>query len=156
MRCSTTPSLVTTEACACGAGSSASLHVIAEAMKLAFADRAAYLGDPDFVDVPVDRLISKDYAARQRARINPAWYRRAPWTWGRGETAIQVRGAGLPANDSGTTHLSVSDAARDLLGEVALRVAVLEPLRLERGKHLLGRVRVPEGGAGPENVHHRP
>ena len=92
-----------------GAGSSASFHVMAEAMKLAFADRAAYLGDSDFIEVPVSRLVSKDYAARLRARINPAWYRRAPWTWGGGERAIEVRGPGLPANDSGTTHLSVTD-----------------------------------------------
>jgi len=83
--------------------------LIGETMKLAFADRAAYLGDPDYVEVPVATLISKDYAAQQRARINPAWYRRAPWNWGRGETVIEVRGPGLPANDSGTTHLSVTD-----------------------------------------------
>ena len=61
-----------------GAGSSGSLHLIAEAMKLAFADRASYLGDSDFVDVPVERLISKKYATAQRARINPAWWKRAP------------------------------------------------------------------------------
>ncbi len=93
-----------------GAGSSASLHLIAEAMKLAFADRAAYLGDSDFVDVPVPRLISKRYAAEQRARIDPPWFQRAPWHWLSGSRAIEVKGPGLPANDSGTTHLSVTDA----------------------------------------------
>jgi gamma-glutamyltranspeptidase/glutathione hydrolase len=92
-----------------GAGSSAGLHVIAEAMKLAFADRAAYLGDADFVEVPVDRLIAKRYAERQRARINPPWFRRAPWKWLRREQAIRVEGPGLEQNDSGTTHLSVTD-----------------------------------------------
>jgi gamma-glutamyltranspeptidase/glutathione hydrolase len=96
---------------ALGAGSSASLHRIAEAMKLAFADRAALLGDPDFVAVPVERLVSADYAADQRARINPPWWRRAPWTWHRGEVSIRVRGPGLSVDDSGTTHLSVADAA---------------------------------------------
>jgi gamma-glutamyltranspeptidase/glutathione hydrolase len=93
-----------------GAGSSASLHLIAEAMKLAFADRAAYLGDADFVDVPVPLLISKRYAADQRRRINPPWFRRAPWHWLGGPRAIRVTGPGLPADDFGTTHLSVSDA----------------------------------------------
>jgi gamma-glutamyltranspeptidase/glutathione hydrolase len=93
-----------------GAGSSAGIHRIAEAMKLAFADRAAYLGDPDFVEVPVERLLSKDYAARQRARINPPWWRKAPWHWGE-ERAIRVVGPGLARDDSGTTHLSTSDAA---------------------------------------------
>ena len=94
-----------------GAGSSASMHRIAEAMKLAFADRAAFLGDPDFVDVPVARLVSKEHADALRARINPAWWRRAPWTWGKGEVAITVEAPGLPVDDAGTTHLSVSDAA---------------------------------------------
>jgi gamma-glutamyltranspeptidase/glutathione hydrolase len=93
-----------------GAGSSASLHRIAEAMKLAFADRAAYFGDPDFVEVPVAQLTAKAYAAGLRARINPARWRRAPWTWGRSEAAIRVRGAGLPLDDSGTAHFSVTDA----------------------------------------------
>lgn len=96
-----------------GAGSSAAIHRIAEAMKLAFADRAAYLGDPDFVDVPVTRLVAKDYAARQRARLLPPRWRRAPWTWASDEVAIEVPGPGLGDASSGgsTTHLSVTDAA---------------------------------------------
>ena len=94
-----------------GAGSSASFHRIAEAMKLAFADRAALLGDPDFVAVPVERLLSSEYAERQRARINPPWWRRAPWTWHHGEVAIVVPGPGFAPDDAGTTHLSTADAA---------------------------------------------
>ena len=94
-----------------GPGSSASIHRIAEALKLAFADRAAFLGDADFVDVPLRRLVSKDYAAAQRARINPPRWRRAPWTWGRSEVAIRVKSPGRPVDDAGTTHLSTSDAA---------------------------------------------
>ncbi len=92
-----------------GAGSSSSLHVIAEAMKLAFADRAFFLGDPDFVDIPVETLVSKSYAAEQRARMDPPWYRRAPWDWFRGEMAIRVEAPGIPVEDHGTTHLSVTD-----------------------------------------------
>jgi len=93
-----------------GPGSSASGHRIAEAMKLAFADRNAWLGDLDFVDVPVDGLVSKDYADALRARINPPRWRRAPWTWGDGERAIHVAGPGEPARGGGTTHFSVADA----------------------------------------------
>jgi len=93
-----------------GAGSSASLHRIAEALKLAFADRAAFLGDPDFVDVPVEPLVSKHRADELRRRINPPRWRRWPWTWTRGESAIRVHSAGLAPRDEGTTHLSVTDS----------------------------------------------
>jgi gamma-glutamyltranspeptidase/glutathione hydrolase len=93
-----------------GAGSSASLHVIAEAMKLAFADRAAYLGDSDFVDVPVGGLLSSAYADQLRARINPPRWRRAPWTWCQDEVALEVSGPGEASAGGGTTHLSVTDA----------------------------------------------
>lgn len=99
---------------ALGAGSSASIHRIAEALKLAFADRAAYLGDPDFVPVPVAELISPAYAARQRARLLPPRWRRAPWTWGQDEVAITIEHPGLEGwrpGEGGTTHLSVTDAA---------------------------------------------
>jgi len=53
-------------------GSASSLHVMIEAMKRAYADRARYLGDPAFVDAPTNILLSKDYAAKQRAGIDPA------------------------------------------------------------------------------------
>ena len=46
------------------------LHILLEAKKLAFADRDQYISDPDFVDVPVERLIRKEYADMQRSRIN--------------------------------------------------------------------------------------
>src|SRR4029450_2298731 len=47
-------------------------HLIVEAMRRAFQDRARFLGDPDFVSVPVERLMSKDYAQRRAASIDPA------------------------------------------------------------------------------------
>jgi len=54
---------------AMGLNSPAYVHTVAEALNLAFADREAYIGDPKFIDVPVAGLLSDDYAARQRARI---------------------------------------------------------------------------------------
>jgi len=54
-----------------GAGKPEALHLMIEAMKLAYADRAEYMGDRDRVEVPVERLISKAYAAELRAGINP-------------------------------------------------------------------------------------
>ncbi|UGY06694.1 gamma-glutamyltransferase [Bradyrhizobium quebecense] len=81
-------------------GSAASLHVMIEAMKRAYADRARYLGDPAFVDAPTQMLIDKDYAARQRATIDLA--RATPWT--------DVRNAKQPHEGDNTTHYSVVDA----------------------------------------------
>ncbi|HAN27557.1 MAG TPA: gamma-glutamyltransferase, partial [Haliea salexigens] len=56
---------------AMGHNSAAYIHHLAEAMKLAYADRSRYLADPDFEPVPVDALIDKAYAERQRALIKP-------------------------------------------------------------------------------------
>ena len=54
-----------------GHNTTAYIHTIAEAMNLAFADREAYLGDPAFVNVPTQGLLSEEYAVRQRGRIDP-------------------------------------------------------------------------------------
>ena len=53
-------------------GSDAYLHTIAETLKLTFADREGYLGDPDFVDVPLDALVCASYAAERSRAIDPA------------------------------------------------------------------------------------
>ena len=55
---------------ALGFGSADTLHLLAEVMKIAFADRAAATADPAFVKVPVEKLLSKSYAAERRARID--------------------------------------------------------------------------------------
>ena len=54
-----------------GFGSADYIHTFVEAKKLAFEDRAKYYADPAFNDIPVDALISKDYAQKRRALINP-------------------------------------------------------------------------------------
>jgi gamma-glutamyltranspeptidase/glutathione hydrolase len=81
-------------------GSAPSLHVMIEAMKRAYADRARYLGDPAFVKVPVATLTSKDYAARQRASIDLD--HATPWT--------DALSALPPREGSNTTHFSVVDS----------------------------------------------
>jgi gamma-glutamyltranspeptidase/glutathione hydrolase len=53
-----------------GAGTADTIHLVTEATKLAFSDRHWYVGDPDVVSVPIDTLLSKEYAAAQRTRIN--------------------------------------------------------------------------------------
>ena len=55
---------------ALGFGTAASVHVLAEALKIAFADRFEYLGDPAFMEIPVRGLISKFYAVARRRQIN--------------------------------------------------------------------------------------
>jgi gamma-glutamyltranspeptidase/glutathione hydrolase len=60
---------------ALGHNSVAYIHTVAEAMKLAFADRERFYGDPRFVEVPMERLLSAEYAAERRRLIDPkrAW-----------------------------------------------------------------------------------
>jgi len=107
-----------------GADSPASQHRIAEALKLAFVDRNTYLGDPDYVDVPVAGLLSLKHAAALRALINPPWWQRPFWTWGSDEVALEVRSPGRPLDDSGTTHLSTTDGTG---GAVALTMTINTP-----------------------------
>jgi gamma-glutamyltranspeptidase/glutathione hydrolase len=57
---------------ALGFASSETLHITAEAMRYAYADRSEYMGDPDFVDVPVDKLTSKEYAKSIYDKITAA------------------------------------------------------------------------------------
>jgi gamma-glutamyltranspeptidase/glutathione hydrolase len=75
-------------------------HLLVESMKRAFADRAVFLGDPDFVEVPVKKLTSKDYAARWRTSIDR----------NRATPSGDIR-AGNPAGREGdnTTHFSIVD-----------------------------------------------
>ncbi|HEV2124098.1 MAG TPA: gamma-glutamyltransferase, partial [Chloroflexota bacterium] len=56
---------------AAGFGSAESIHLMVEAKKLAFADRLRYAGDPRFIDVPLDTLLSKEFAGRRRQEIDP-------------------------------------------------------------------------------------
>jgi gamma-glutamyltranspeptidase/glutathione hydrolase len=82
---------------ALGFGTTTGIHLLAEVLKIAFADRAVATADPDFVDIPVARLISPDYAAERRARLDM--------------TQAQAWGPGVTARESAnTTHVTVADA----------------------------------------------
>ena len=81
--------------------SAAAVHRTVEAMKLAYADRAQWIGDPDFEKVPVQGLISKDYAAKLRATIDVA----------RARPSAEIAPGRPPGHESPeTTHFSVIDA----------------------------------------------
>lgn len=82
-----------------GPGDEEMVHFMIEAQKRAYADRAVYLGDPDYVAIPVERLISKEYAASLRAGIGP-----------RATCAAGLAAAGQPASEKQqTTHYSILD-----------------------------------------------
>ena len=80
-----------------GFGSAAYLHVLTEAKKLAFEDRAKFYADPDFNKIPLDQLLSKEYAARRRELINPD---KAASTYPAGDLEIET---------GNTTYLTVAD-----------------------------------------------
>jgi gamma-glutamyltranspeptidase/glutathione hydrolase len=86
-----------------GFGSAAAAHLMIEAMKRAYADRAHYLGDPDFNhEMPIARLTSKEYAAELRKTISPDHtVKSSPTTFE------------WPHESEETTHISIVDADRN-------------------------------------------
>ncbi|MGJ8573080.1 MAG: gamma-glutamyltransferase [Hoeflea sp.] len=83
-----------------GHNSSDTIHLMAEAMKRAYADRSEYLGDPDFADVPVKTLTSKDYAAKIRDGIS----------LNRATPSASIKPGELaPYESDQTTHFSIVD-----------------------------------------------
>lgn len=89
---------------AMGHNSADYLGALTEAMRRAYADRSEYLGDPDFFDVPVDRLIDPAYAAKLRKEINPK----------KATKSEDVRPGLGPVDESPqTTHFSVMDKNGD-------------------------------------------
>jgi gamma-glutamyltranspeptidase/glutathione hydrolase len=78
------------------------LHLFAEAKKLAYEDRARHYADPEFADVPVDWLISKDYAAERVTLIDPL-------------RASKEMHAGEPALDTDTVYLTAADGEGNMI-----------------------------------------
>ncbi len=82
-----------------GFRSAAAVHVQIEAMRHAYVDRNSYLGDPDFVKNPLDRLLDKGYAAKIRAAIDPA----------KAADSKNLKPGVAPHEGSNTTHYSIVD-----------------------------------------------
>ncbi|WP_201526112.1 gamma-glutamyltransferase [Psychrobacter frigidicola] len=83
-----------------GQNSAQTIHLMAEAMQLAYADRAEYLGDADFVDVPTSGLTARPYADKLRSLINP----------NKATPAATVKANNpLPYESDQTTHFSIVD-----------------------------------------------
>ncbi len=83
-----------------GFGTAEGSHLLAEAMKIAFADRFEYMGDPAFVEVPVGALTDKQYAAERRSEIDPARAREYSY----GNPSLYV------GEGADTTHLTTADS----------------------------------------------
>ena len=79
-----------------GFGTLDTYHLLAELLKIAFADRAEASGDPDFVQVPVERIVSRAYAEQRRAGLDMT-------------RAVQWSGGLLAKEGADTTHLTVAD-----------------------------------------------
>jgi gamma-glutamyltranspeptidase / glutathione hydrolase len=87
---------------ALGFGTADTLHLLAEVLKIAFADRAAGTADPAFVQVPTAKLLSKEYAAERRARLSM--------------TRAQTWSAGVaPGEGAHTTHLTIADGTGNIV-----------------------------------------
>jgi gamma-glutamyltranspeptidase/glutathione hydrolase len=95
------------------------IHTVVECMKLAYADREFYYGDPAFVAVPWDRLLSKEYARERRALIDAARasleLRPGGWPAVRAESVQEVNAAFAAAAGGDTTKLEVIDAAGNMV-----------------------------------------
>jgi gamma-glutamyltranspeptidase / glutathione hydrolase len=89
-----------------GAGSSDAIHLISEAMQIAFADRAEFLGDPDFVNVPTQGLLSPAYADQQQLLITRLQHKKLD---GPGNPQDFLPPEILNPDTKHTTHLSVID-----------------------------------------------
>ncbi|MDA1231907.1 MAG: gamma-glutamyltransferase [Planctomycetota bacterium] len=100
------------------------IHVVTEALKHAFADRAEFLGDTDFVEVPVAKLLSPEYAARIADHIDM-----------QSTKPLKDYGRFFANDDSGTSHFSVVDEAGNA-------VACTETINLTFGSFVV----VPEFG----------
>ena len=97
-----------------GRYSAQTIHLITEAMRRAYRDRTLYLGDPDFVAMPIARLTSDDYAAGLRAGIHPD----------KATPSDLLPGGKTPLESDHTSHFSIIDGEwpavkRNLLAKLA-------------------------------------
>ena len=90
-----------------GAESADALHLMAEAMKFSYADRSKYLGDPDFVEVPTETLVSKSYAKDIASKIS----------MNKALSSDEIAPGDLAIYESDeTTHYSVVDSEGNMVG----------------------------------------
>lgn len=115
-------------------GSAEALHLVTEASRLAFADRNAYIGDPDFVEVPTDELLNRSYLRQRAMLINP---QQALTNVYPGEPGQRVEMPELElapdAHEHGTSHFSIVDAQGNLLALTSSNEAPFGSRMLSQG-----------------------
>ncbi len=118
-----------------GAVSAESAHLIAEASRLAFADRYFYIGDPDFTDVPTQALIDPAYLESRAALINPEHAKAEPGP-GQPETRIpELDDVQTPDEEesTGTTHFSIVDGKGNLVSMTSSIESPFGSRKMSRG-----------------------
>ena len=108
-----------------GHNSPAYIHTVTEALKLAFADREAYYGDPDFSTVPIAGLLSKEYAAERARLIDPG--KAYPELPASGDPRRGSKRRAGPAASSVPVPAGSADGPDAGAGEGTTHVAVLDP-----------------------------
>lgn len=103
-----------------GWGSAETIHLMVEAQRRAYADRAEHMGDPDFYPVPLDMLTSKDYARQRFLDFDPT----------KASRSEDIGAGSWPAESLETTHFSVMDKA-------GVSVAVTTTLNLGYGNRIV-------------------
>src|SRR4030095_1029709 len=126
------------------ASSSDRYHLMAEAMRRAFADRAEYMGDTDFVKVPIAGLVDKSYATKLRSSIRTD----------RASTSAEVR-AGRPAGyeSDETTHFTVVDAEGNAVANTYTLNNSYGSAAMAKGTGLLLNDEMDDFAAKPRTAH---
>ncbi len=106
-----------------GHNSADALHIMAESYRMAFADRDAYFGDPDFVDVPVEQLLNDDYIAERASLID---LNEAMQTVAAGDVGVSRR-AGIHEG-GGTTHICAIDGDGNMVSQTQTLIGGLTGL----------------------------
>ena len=106
------------------------VHFIAEAEKLAYADRGKFLGDPDFVHVPVDALLDATYLRKRAALIDPSYSMKIAKPGDLGDKRADAQGANVSVAYPSTSHFAIVDSTGDV---VSMTTSVEAPF----GSHLM-------------------
>lgn len=106
------------------------VHFIAEAEKLAYADRGKFLGDPDFVHVPISKLLDATYLRKRAALIDPSYSMKKAEPGKLGDDRADAQGINMPVAYPSTSHFAIVDAEGNV---VSMTTSVEAPF----GSHLM-------------------